>query len=228
MSTFEDRAVHELLNAYANGVFPMAASATSPELYLQDPDWRGIIPLDQLKLPRRLARTLRQRRFTIAIDRDFDAVIAGCAAEKPGRESTWINKEIRQLYRVLFNRGFCHTVEVREDDRLIGGLYGVSLKGAFFGESMFSEARDASKIALVYLCARLIHGGFRLLDTQYSTPHLSQFGTVEVPRREFHRLLDEALTVNADFLRLPQDAAPEFVIEIVKAGKSLPGPDHLM
>lgn len=221
MSTFEDRAVHELLNAYANGVFPMAASATSPELYLQDPDWRGIIPLDRLKLPRRLARTIRQQKFTIAIDHNFDDVIAGCAAEKPGRESTWINREIRQLYRVLFNRGFCHTVEVWAGKRLVGGLYGVSLKGAFFGESMFSDERDASKVALVYLCARLIHGGFRLLDTQYSTPHLTQFGTVEVPRREFHRMLDEALSVDADFMRLPADAKPDQIIGIVRTGRPL-------
>ncbi|MEM9029217.1 MAG: leucyl/phenylalanyl-tRNA--protein transferase [Pseudomonadota bacterium] len=222
MTTFPARAVHELLNAYANGVFPMAASATSPELYLQDPDWRGIIPLDGVVVPRRLARTIRQAPFEIHVDRDFDAVISGCAAEKPGRDSTWINREIRQLYRALFDRGHCHTVEAWRDGHLVGGLYGVSLKGAFFGESMFSEARDASKITLVYLCARLIYGSYRLLDTQFTTPHLAQFGTLEVPRRTFHRMLNRALRSDGDFYRLPVDTPPADIVEIVRHAMTIP------
>lgn len=223
MTTYEDRGVYELLNAYANGVFPMAASANSPELYLQDPDWRGVIPLDAVNVPRRLARTIRQQPYEIRFDTDFDAVIDGCAAERPGRESTWINREIRQLYRALFDRGFCHTVEAWHDDELVGGLYGVSLKAAFFGESMFSSARDASKIALIYLCARLIAGGYRLLDTQFTTSHLSQFGTVEIPRRDFHRMLDRALRTQGDFERLPSDTPPDRIVEIVRAaGRSQP------
>ena len=225
MTSFEDRAVYELLNAYANGVFPMAASASSPELYLQDPDWRGIIPLDGIVLPRRLARTIRQEPFEIAVDRDFERVIDGCAAVRPGRESTWINREIRQLYSTLFDRGHCHTVEVWHGDALVGGLYGVSLNGAFFGESMFSEVRDASKIALMYLCARLIAGNFTLLDTQFTTPHLEQFGTLEIPRREFHRLLKRALATNADFDALPAGTSGRDVVEIVRGSRRNRLPD---
>lgn len=223
MSALEDMAAQELLNAYAHGVFPMAADAHSPELYLQDPEWRGIIPLDGVRVPKRLARTIRQARFEIAVDRDFDQVISGCAAETPDRATTWINREIRHLYRVLFERGHCHTVEVWEDDTLVGGLYGVTLHGAYFGESMFSRRRDASKIALIYLCARLIEGGFALLDTQFSTPHLAQFGTIEVPRRKFRRLLNQALELEADFDRLATNAAPSEILEIVSIGRARPG-----
>ncbi len=216
MSTYEERAVRELLNAYANGVFPMAASANSPELYLQDPDYRGVIPLAQINIPRRLARTIRQQPYQMHINRDFDAVIEGCAAARPGRESTWINREIRQLYRALYNRGHCHTVEAWRGDELVGGLYGVSLKGAFFGESMFSTARDASKISLIYLCARLIYGGFELLDTQFITPHLEQFNAMEVPRRTFRRWLEHALQGDGDYTKLPVDTPPEEIIRIVR------------
>ena len=216
MADYDDIGVRALLNAYANGVFPMAASAESPELYLQDPEWRGIIPLDGIRVPRRLARTIRQAPYEVRVDTDFEGVIAGCAEETPERGSTWINKEIRQLYRTLFDLGHCHTVEVWHEGRLSGGLYGVTLKGAYFGESMFSRVRDASKIALIYLCARLIHGGYSLLDTQFITPHLEQFGTIEIPRREFHGLLRDALESDGQFSRLPADAPPERILDLVR------------
>ena len=156
-------------------------------------------------------------RSTFSIDTDFDGVIDGCAASRPGRRSTWINARIRALYRELFELGHCHTVEVWNGGKLVGGLYGVALGGAFFGESMFSYERDASKVALVHLVARLIAGGFTLLDTQFVTDHLRQFGTVEVDRDDFQRRLDQALKVNGDFNLLPRNAAPEDVLAILKA-----------
>jgi len=151
----------------------------------------------------------------VRIDTDFAGVIAGCAAPKPGRRTTWINDRIRKLYRELHRLGYCHTIEVWDGERLVGGLYGVALGGAFFGESMFSEVRDASKIALIYLCARLIYGGFVMLDTQFVTDHLRQFGTIEVDRAEFHRQLEAALKTNGDFFRLEPEPEPEQVLEIV-------------
>ena len=208
-----------LLRAYSCGIFPMAESADDPQLYWIEPEERGMLPLDGVIVPKRLARTIRQAPFDVAIDVDFDAVIDGCAASRPGRRSTWINAQIRTLYRDLFLQGHCHTVEVRRDGRLVGGLYGVALGGAFFGESMFSTETDTSKIALVYLCARLIHGGFSLLDTQFVTEHLRQFGTIEVDKREFHRHLDAALPQVADFNRLARDASPEQVLEIIAAAR---------
>lgn len=204
-----------LLKAYTCGIFPMAESADDPALYWIEPQHRGILPLDAVHIPRRLARTLRTTELSVRIDTDISAVIEGCAASRPGRRSTWINDRIRSLYRDLFNLGHCHTVEVWNDNRLVGGLYGVALNGAFFGESMFSYERDASKIALVYLAARLAHGGFKLLDTQFVTDHLRQFGTVELNREEFHRLLETALDVEADFHALPEDAGPDQILEIL-------------
>jgi leucyl/phenylalanyl-tRNA---protein transferase len=201
-----------LLKAYACGIFPMAESADDPALYWIEPQQRGILELDSVHVPRRLARTIRQSIFEIRIDTDFEGVIAGCAASRPGRRTTWINPKIRALYRDLFESGHCHTVEAWADGKLVGGLYGVALNGAFFGESMFSLARDASKIALVYLCARLIYGGFTLLDTQFVTDHLRQFGTIEIDRAEFHALLEQALALEADFAALPVDASPEHVL----------------
>jgi leucyl/phenylalanyl-tRNA---protein transferase len=184
---------HVLLKAYACGIFPMAESAEDNALYWIEPERRGILPLDRVHVPRRLARTIRQGGFEVRIDNNFDGVIAGCAAPRAGRRSTWINGRIRSLYADLFVLGHCHTVEVWEGDELIGGLYGVHLGRAFFGESMFSKARDASKIALVYLVARLKFGGFQLLDTQFVTSHLARFGAIEVGRAEFQRLLEAAL-----------------------------------
>lgn len=201
-----------LLKAYACGIFPMAESADDPALYWIEPQQRGILQLEAVHVPRRLARTVRRSVYEIRVDSDFEGVISGCAASRPGRRTTWINPKIRALYRDLFATGYCHTVEAWHGDRLVGGLYGVALNGAFFGESMFSLARDASKVALVYLCARLIHGGFSLLDTQFVTEHLKQFGTVEIDRAAFHALLEKALAHEADFAALPADAPPEHIL----------------
>ena len=192
-----------LLKAYACGIFPMAESAEDPALYWIEPEMRGIIPLDGFRVPARLKRTVRTTRFKIWVDRDFDGVIDGCAEPKHDRMRTWINTRIRRIYRALYDAGHCHTVEVYDGETLVGGLYGVSLGRAFFGESMFHRARDASKIALVHLVARLKAGHYRLLDTQFVTEHLRSFGAVEVPKRRYHRLLDEALVGAADFAALP-------------------------
>jgi leucyl/phenylalanyl-tRNA--protein transferase len=204
-----------LLKAYSCGIFPMAESADDPALYWIEPQQRGILPLETLHVPRRLARTIRTTPLTVRVNTDFDATIAGCAEARPGRRTTWINTRIRQLYRDLFDLGHCHTVEVWSGKDLVGGLYGVALRGAFFGESMFSTVRDASKIALVHLAARLIHGGFGLLDTQFVTDHLRQFGTIEIDRDDFQQLLDDALARNADFMRLRADASGDEVMDII-------------
>jgi leucyl/phenylalanyl-tRNA---protein transferase len=191
-----------LLKAYACGIFPMAENAEDPALYWIEPDMRGIMPLDRFHVPARLARTVRSDRFTVTINRDFDGVLAACAEPRPGRPRTWINGRIRILYRKLYERRHCHSIEVYEDEALVGGLYGVTLGRAFFGESMFHRARDASKVALVHLVARLKAGGFKLLDTQFLTEHLRTFGAIEVPRRQYHKLLEAALVGEADFSAL--------------------------
>ncbi len=208
-----------LLKAYACGIFPMAESADDPRLYWIDPQHRGLLPLDTVHVPRRLARTVRREPYEITIDLDFEGVIDGCASSRPGRQSTWINDRIRTLYRELFERGYCHTIEARLDGRLVGGLYGVALNGAFFGESMFSTETDASKIALIYLCARLIAGGFVLLDTQFTTEHLAQFGTLEVDRAQFQTMLADAMHVRAEFHALPTATTPDQILEIVQKGR---------
>ncbi len=209
-----------LLKAYTCGIFPMAESADDPALYWIEPQHRGILPLDAVHVSRRLARTLRNAPYTVRIDTEIEGVIEGCAASRPGRRSTWINDRIRKLYRDLFALGHCHTVEVWQAQELVGGLYGVALNGAFFGESMFSYARDASKIALMHLAARLCYGGYKLLDTQFVTDHLRQFGTVELNREEFHRLLESALDVDADFMRLPQNASADMILAILAPAQS--------
>ncbi len=191
-----------LLKAYACGIFPMAESAEDPGLYWVEPEWRGVLPLEALHVPRRLARTVRADRFEIRVDHAFDAVIEACAAPAPGRGKTWINSRILRLYRELHRIGHCHSVEAWRDGKLVGGLYGVRLKGAFFGESMFHLERDASKVCLVHLVARLKLGGFRLLDAQFLTEHLAQFGAAELSRRDYQRRLTEALAGEADFYRL--------------------------
>ncbi|HEX3537885.1 MAG TPA: leucyl/phenylalanyl-tRNA--protein transferase [Stellaceae bacterium] len=191
-----------LLHAYAAGIFPMAEGADDPELFWVDPTRRGIIPLDRFHVPRRLARVLRQGRFAVRCDTAFTEVMQGCAEASETRPSTWINDEILRLYAALFARGNAHSVECWLEDELVGGLYGVSLGGVFFGESMFSRVTDASKVALVGLVARLRAGGFRLLDTQFLTPHLARFGGIEISRARYHRLLAEALRQRADFPRL--------------------------
>jgi leucyl/phenylalanyl-tRNA--protein transferase len=191
-----------LLKAYACGIFPMAESAEDPALFWIEPEKRGVIPLDRFHVSARLARTVRSDRFTVTVDRDFDAVLEACAEPWPGRSRTWINRRIRALYRKLYERRHCHSLEVYEGDNLVGGLYGVTLGRAFFGESMFHRARDASKVALVHLVARLKAGGFKLLDTQFVTDHLRTFGAIEVPRRQYHKLLEGALTGEGDFAAL--------------------------
>jgi leucyl/phenylalanyl-tRNA--protein transferase len=193
-----------LLRAYACGIFPMADSAEDPTLYWIEPRLRGVLPLDRFHLPRRLARTVRSDVFEVRVDSDFSGVIEGCAAARPGRRVTWINETIRRLYEDLFHLGHVHTVEAWRDGRLAGGLYGLKLGAAFFGESMFSVERDASKVALVHLVARLKQGGFKLLDTQFLTEHLAQFGAVEIKREHYRELLDEAIRGKAEFVGAPQ------------------------
>jgi leucyl/phenylalanyl-tRNA--protein transferase len=204
-SAFVDITPEVLLKAYACGIFPMAEDADDPALYWIEPEKRGIIPLDGFHVPSRLARTVRTTPLEVFVNRDFDAVIAGCAEPVEGRGRTWINQRIRTLYRRLFDRGHCHTVEVYHGADLVGGLYGVSLGGVFFGESMFHRVRDASKIALIHLVARLRAGNYSLLDTQFVTDHLRTFGACEVPRRQYHKLLDAALTGDGRFSALPTD-----------------------
>ncbi|MGB7259022.1 MAG: leucyl/phenylalanyl-tRNA--protein transferase [Pseudolabrys sp.] len=204
-SAFVEITPEVLLKAYACGIFPMAENADDPALYWIEPERRGIIPLETFHVPGRLARTVRTTPFTVLVDRDFDAVIDGCAEPGNGRARTWINERIRTLYCRLYRRGHCHSVEVYDGEELVGGLYGVSLGGVFFGESMFHRARDASKIALVHLIARLRAGGYKLLDTQFVTDHLKTFGAIEVSRRQYHKLLEAALASKGDFAALPLD-----------------------
>lgn len=193
----------------------MAESQDDPELYWIDPETRGILPLDGFHMPKRLRRTLKTTPFTIKIDTSFEAVIKMCAAQAPDRPSTWINTQVLDLYGQLFEQGHCHTVETWLDDELVGGLYGIRLRGAFFGESMFSRKTDASKIALVYLIARLNHGGFNLLDTQFVTEHLARFGTIEIDRADYHDRLANALNTEADFYSLALDADVAEILQLV-------------
>jgi len=201
-STFIEITPEVLLKAYACGIFPMAESAEDSALYWIEPEQRGVIPMERFHVPARLARTVRSDRFTVTVNRDFDGVIDGCAEAQPGRPRTWINNRIRTLYRKLYERRHCHSLEVYDGDELVGGLYGVTLGRAYFGESMFHRARDASKVALVHLVARLKAGGFKLLDTQFVTDHLRSFGAVELPRRQYHKLLEAALVGEGDFAAL--------------------------
>ncbi len=188
-----------LLGAYASGIFPMAESRHDRGLFWVDPDVRGILPFDAFHIPRRLRRTVRRNPFQIRCDAAFEEVLRGCAEATSGRPETWINEEIEMLYRSLFDMGFAHSVECWEHGELVGGLYGVSLGAAFFGESMFSRARDASKVALCHLVARLERGGYRLLDTQFVTDHLRQFGAIEIARHEYRDLLANAMRHQATF-----------------------------
>ncbi len=188
-----------LLKAYACGIFPMAESADDPGLFWVEPELRGVIPLDEFHIPRSLKKTLARRPFEIRIDHDFEAVIDACAASTQERPKTWINRRIRKLYCDLHAIGHCHSVECWADGELVGGLYGVRLGAAFFGESMFSRRTDASKVALVHLVERLKAGGFELLDTQFTTEHLTRFGAVDVPRRKYSKMLEQAVSGDADF-----------------------------
>jgi len=203
-----------LLRAYASGVFPMADSADDPDIYWVEPALRGVIPLEGLHISRRLARTIRQGRFEVRVNTAFEAVVEGCAESRPGRENTWINATIRRLYARLHGMGHAHSVECWRDGELAGGLYGVHLNGAFFGESMFSRHRDASKVALAHLVARLKAGGFSLLDTQFITSHLASMGAEEIPREDYLARLDHALRLRGDFEALPDDTPPEDILRL--------------
>lgn len=204
-----------LLKAYACGLFPMAESAEDPGLFWLEPERRGILPFKDFHLPRRLRRTIRNDVFQIRVSTDFQAVIDGCSEPMPGRQKTWINSEIRRLYSELFEMGYCHTVEAWHEGKLVGGLYGVSLNGAFFGESMFTFKTDASKVCLAHLVARMIVGGYSLLDTQFVTDHLSKFGTKEVPQADYNNRLSEALKLETDFYAFPQQASGQQVLEVL-------------
>ncbi|MGO7169798.1 leucyl/phenylalanyl-tRNA--protein transferase [Rhizobium leguminosarum] len=182
-----------LLRAYSIGLFPMAESADDPEIFWVEPELRGVLPFDHFHVSKSLAKTVRKKPFEIRFDHAFDEVIAACAEETSGRPSTWINRTIRSLYSTLFDMGHAHTVEAWEGDELVGGLYGVSLGSAFFGESMFSRRTDASKICLVHLVDRLRERGFTLLDTQFTTEHLKTFGAVDVPKADYAAMLAAAM-----------------------------------
>src|SRR5581483_5653689 len=202
-----------LLRAYAQGIFPMAERRDDPELFWVSPERRGVIPLDSFHVPRRLARTVRSDRYAVSFDACFGEVIRACAEETPGRAQTWINIEIVRLYTALHAAGHAHSVECWLDGALAGGLYGVNLGGAFFGESMFSRVRDASKVALVHLVAQLKRGGFVLLDAQFLTTHLAQFGTFEMPREIYLSRLREALAVPA-YWPAPSGSASGFSVSV--------------
>jgi leucyl/phenylalanyl-tRNA--protein transferase len=202
-----------LLQAYRIGVFPMGERRDDPKLYWLDPRLRAVLPLDAFHLPQRLRRTVRQGRFNVTADAAFADVVRACAEPRPGHPESWINEPIVDLYTELYRRGHAHSVECRLDGRLVGGLYGVSVGGAFFGESMFSRERDASKVALVHLAARLITGGFQLLDCQFMTEHLRSFGAVEVPREQFRSLLNAAINRTATFQRELGGADPCAIVQ---------------
>lgn len=202
-----------VLRAYQAGLFPMAETRDAGELHWMDPHRRGILPLDRFHVPRRLLRSVRQEAYEVASDRDFRTTLQECAAPAPGREQTWINGSIERVLNDLHVAGYAHSVECRLNGVLVGGLYGVAVGAAFFGESMFSRARDASKIALVHLVARLRLGGFRLLDTQFVTAHLTQFGATDVPRSHYRAMLQEALRTPARYVATPEPAALAGAIE---------------
>jgi len=204
-----------VLKAYAAGVFPMAESRDDPHLFWVDPKRRGVLPLERFHISRRLRRTVRRSPWRIAVDRDFGAVMERCASPAPGRWSTWINEQILELFNALHDRGFAHSVEVWEEDELVGGLYGIALGAAFFGESMFSRRRDASKVALVHLVGRLKIAGFRLLDTQFVTEHLEQFGAIEIPRDDYHAQLERALGYSVDFSLAGRAPSAEEVLQSI-------------
>lgn len=205
-----------LLKAYAGGIFPMADSRDDPDLFWVDPPERGILPLGAFHIPRSLAKLVRQERFTVSVDTAFGAVVQACAAPARGRGSTWISAQIETLYGQLHRMGFAHSVECWLDGDLVGGLYGVSINGAFFGESMFHKVSGASKVALVHLVARLKAGGYSLLDTQFGTEHLAQFGVIEIPRDDYHKRLGTALTITeADFYRLEDGLSGSAILQLI-------------
>ncbi len=209
-----------LLRAYAAGIFPMSESRDDPHVFWVDPEVRGVLPLDRFHVSRRLRKTVRRGLYRVSCDGAFSEVVGSCAESTTGRRETWINPAIERAVLELHDMGFAHSVEAWDEDRLVGGLYGVALGGAFFGESMFSRARDASKVALVHLVARLRFGGFRLLDTQFVTDHLRQFGAIEIPARVYLERLDEALKFQSVFHADAKEADVAAVLEEVLKSSS--------
>ena len=210
-----DFTLDDLINCYRTGIFPMSDARDDDYLFLVDPPMRGVLPLDDFHVSSRLARTVRQDMYTIRIDTAFTQIIELCAEEAQNRTSTWISHSIQALYQALFARGLAHSVEVWDGETLLGGLYGVSIGGAFFGESMVSRARDVSKIALVHLVARLKAGGFTLLDCQFQTDHLRQFGVIEMPKVEYLEKLAAAIDLKTDFYDLPRTASGQMVMSLL-------------
>jgi leucyl/phenylalanyl-tRNA--protein transferase len=208
-------AIDDLIECYRRGVFPMADARDDERVFLIDPERRGVLPLDKFHVPARLARTVRAGPFDVRIDIAFDGVVEACAEAVDGRPETWINRPIQHLYGELHEQGLAHSVECWRDGVLVGGLYGVALGGAFFGESMFSRARDASKVALAHLVARLRFGGYGLLDAQFITDHLMQFGAREIGRADYRRRLETALTMEADFYRFGGDGDGPAVLQAI-------------
>ena len=209
-----------LLHAYASGIFPMAESHDDPNVYWVEPQQRGILPLDTFHVPRSLKKIVRKGLFDVRCDSAFPKVLELCAEQSPGREQTWINQQIHDAVIELHAMGYAHSVECWRDNKLVGGLYGIALGGAFFGESMFSLESNASKVALVHLVARMRLGGFRLLDTQFVTDHLSQFGTIEIPSSEYLRLLDDALTYQGLFAPSYGEGRLNEIIEMIFSDRS--------
>jgi leucyl/phenylalanyl-tRNA--protein transferase len=207
--------IDDLIDCYRRGVFPMADARHDRRVFLVDPARRGVLPLDRFHVSRRLARTVRSGRFEVRIDTAFSAVVAACAAHRAGRMETWINEPIQQMCDALFDRDVGHSVEAWREGRLVGGLYGLALGGAFFGESMFSTERDASKVALAHLIARLRFGGFQLLDTQFLTDHLSGFGAEEISRAAYAKRLVSALAADADFARMDPYAGGVAAMQVI-------------
>jgi leucyl/phenylalanyl-tRNA--protein transferase len=211
-----------VLRAYAEGVFPMAERRDSADLFWVSPEQRGIIPLDAFHIPKRLARTVRSDKFHVTADIAFVDVMRACAEPAQGREQSWINTDILRLYTALHASGHAHSIECWRDGKLAGGLYGVSLGAAFFGESMFSRETDASKVALVHLVARLIDGGYQLLDTQFITSHLARFGTIEIPRDEYLMRLDRAIARRA-YWSAPSGSAASPSLSVASGDLTLTG-----
>lgn len=207
--------VKELLGCYARGVFPMAESRGDPRIFLLDPDERGVIPLDDFHIPRSLRKAVKRDVFHVTVDRCFETVVRACASPSPGREETWINPAIESLYAEMHAAGHAHSIECWKDGALAGGLYGVNLGAAFFGESMFSRATDASKTALVHLVARLKVGKYRLLDAQFTTEHLERFGAQAVPRALYQGMLTKAISTKGDFFRLPEGLPGSQVLQSI-------------
>lgn len=209
-----------VLRAYRHGLFPMAEGRAGEKLFWLDPAMRGVLPLDGFHLSRRLLRTVLSDTFTVTADRNFAGTISGCATPVPDRDDTWINPQIKSLFTDLFRMGHAHSVETWQNGTQVGGLYGVALGGVFFGESMFSFVRDASKVALVHLMARLRLGDFRLLDTQFVTNHLAQFGALEIPREIYKQQLADSVDHPAVWLTDPDPAALDREFRLLATGNS--------